>query len=290
MKIPLLETRQALQEMGSTGHHPVKFVCSDGNIWFCKYVLSAYGDHQTDLLYYELIGAALLRQLGIPTPEVAFVRIMPDSFTEDQIPNNARDMVPGVVAFGSKLVHLADVVDDLVVYRTATDFKKLKNPEDLIRIALFDLWVANMDRGKDLELLGKPGMHNFNLLTSPVKGGHQLVAIDHASILGDSLFLRDFRPGNIRTSTDDKLFTTRLFSSVCHHLGRDRCNAVLDEFFLTSMPGTRFDDLVSTLAQAQPYWEYPPDFDARLNDFLCNPDRLALVEQEARAFFNHPRP
>lgn len=289
MTIPLLETRQALQEMGSTGHHPVRFVCSDGNIWFCKYVLGEYGEYQTDLLYYELIGTTLLRQLGIPTPEVAFVRIMHDSFTKDQIPNNARDMVPGVVAFGSKQMP-GDIVDDLWVYQTTTDFKKFKNPEDLIRIALFDLWVANMDRGKDLEFLGKHGIHNFNLLTSPVKGGHQLVPIDHASILGNSIFLRDFRPNNIRTSTDDKLFHTRLFRSVCHHLGMDRCRSVLDEFFLTSLPGTRSYDLFSTLAQAKPHWEYPPDFDARLNDFLCNPERLALVEQEARAFFNHPRP
>lgn len=288
--IPLLETRLVLYETGSTGHHPVLFRCSDGNIWFCKYVLSGYGEFQTDLLYYELIGTTLLRQLGIPTPEVAFVRIKADSFTAEQIPHNAQDMVPGVVAFGSRQVPLADLVDDLLDYRTDSDFQKLRNPEDLIRIALFDLWVANQDRGKDLEFMGRPGLHNFNLLTAPVKGGQQFVAIDHASILGDSLFLRDFRPDNIRISTDGKLFETRLFHSVYHWLGRDRRNAVLDEFFLTSLPSTRPNDLFATLAQAQPHWEYPPGFDARLSDFLWNPERLALVEQEARAFFNHPKP
>jgi hypothetical protein len=288
--VPLLETRLVLYETGSTGHHPVLFRCSDGNIWFCKYVLSGYGEFQTDLLYYELIGTTLLRLLGIPTPDAAFVRITDNSCTADQIPNNANNMVPGVVAFGSKQVPLGDLVDDLLEYRTAADFRKLKNPEDLIRIALFDLWVANMDRGKDLEFIGRPGVHNFNLLMAPVKGGHQFLAIDHASILGNSLFLRDFRPDNIRTSTDNKLFTTSLFSSICHHLGATRCQAVLDEFFLTSLPSIRPNDLFATLAQAQPHWEYPPAFDARLTDFLWNAERLALVEQEARAFFNHPRP
>ncbi|MBP7449996.1 MAG: hypothetical protein KA817_08160 [Flavobacteriales bacterium] len=289
MKLPILETRQALREMGSTGHHPVQFVCSDENIWFCKYVLSDYGEHQTDLLYYELIGCTLLRQLGISTPAVALVKVMPDSFTPDQIPNNAKDMLPGVVAFGSKRM-FGDIVDDLFQYRTASELNKLTNPEDLIRIALFDLWVANMDRGKELEFLGKPGQHNYNLLTTPYRGGHRLVPIDHASILGNSLFLRDFSPDNIRISVDGKLFGTRLFQGVWHHLGATKRNQVLDEFFLTSVPSTSPDDLFATLDAARPYWPYPPDFDARLRDFLWNADRLARVEAEARTFFNHPKP
>ncbi len=289
MGIPLIETRQALKEEGTTGHHPVQFVCNDGNIWFCKYVLDVEDLHQTDLLYYELIGTTLLRQLGIATPDVAFVKVMPESFTPDQIPNNAKEMVPGVVAFGSKRM-FGDVVDDLVQYRTPSDFNKLKNPEVLLRIALFDLWVANMDRGKDLEFIGKPGQHNFNLLTSPVPGGHRLVPIDHASILGNSLFLRDFRPNNIHLSVDGKLFGTRLFQSVWHHLGTNMRNKVLDEFFLTSVPSTSPDDLFTTLDAARPHWPYPPDFAARLSDFLWNADRLARVEAEARTYFKHPKP
>jgi len=125
---------------------------------------------------------------------------------------------------------VARLVDDLVRYRTPSDFNKLKNPEDLIRIALFDLWVANMDRGKDLEFFGKPEQHNFNLLTTPVKGGHRLVPIDHASILGNSLFLRDFRPDNLRNSVDGKLFGTRLFQSVWHHHAEQGIGRILPNF------------------------------------------------------------
>jgi hypothetical protein len=289
MQVPLIETRQALQEESTTGHHPVQFVCSDGNIWFCKYVLSAYGDHQTDLLYYELIGSALLRQLGIATPDVAFVKVTPDSFTPEQIPHNAKDMVPGVVAFGSKRMP-GDIVDDLIQYRTNGEYRQLKNPEDLIRIALFDLWVANMDRGKELSFLGKPNQHNFNLLTSPEKGGHRLVPIDHASILGNSLFLRDFSPNNIRIDVDGKLFTTKLFKSVCDKLGTTKRDRVCDEFFLTSIPSTSPDDLFTTLDAARPYWPYPPGFDARIRDLLWNEDRLSRVETAVRTFFDHPRP
>lgn len=42
LTIPLIETRQAIKEMGSTGHHPVQFLCSDDRIWFCKYVLDEF--------------------------------------------------------------------------------------------------------------------------------------------------------------------------------------------------------------------------------------------------------
>ena len=284
--VPLLETRQAIKEMGSTGHHPVQFLCSDDNIWFCKYVLDVEDPFQTDLLYYELVGTALLRQLGLETPDVAFVQVTPDSFTEDQIPNNALHMRPGVVAFGSKRM-LGDVVDDLLYYRTASEFGKLKNPEDLIRIALFDLWVANMDRGK--ELWDRPGQHNYNLLQTPTQGGHRLIAIDHASILGDTLELRAFHPDNLRVSVDGMLFQTRLFGSVMQNLGAEARNKVLDDF-LTSVPSTSPDDLFATLDAARPHWPYPPGFDTRLRSFLWNPSRLARIEAEARSFFRHPAP
>jgi hypothetical protein len=286
LSIPLLETRQAIKEMGSTGHHPVQFLCNDDHIWFCKYVLDVEDPHQTDLLYYELIGTALLRQLGIDTPDVALVRITEGSFTPEQLPNNAKHMQPGVVAFGSKRM-LGDVVDDLLYYRTANEFSKLKNPEDLLRIALFDLWVANRDRGK--ELWDRPGQHNFNLLQTPMPGGHRLVPIDHASILGDTLELRAFHPSNLRLSVDGTLFQTRLCSSVMHHLGAEMRNRVLDDF-LTSVSRTSPDDLFATLHAARPHWEYPPGFDTRLSDFLWDPSRLARLEAEARNFFQHPAP
>lgn len=286
LPIPLLETRQAIKEMGSTGHHPVQFLCNDGHLWFCKYVLDVDDPHQTDLLYYELIGTNLLRQLGIATPEVAFVRITEGSFTPEQVPNNARHMVPGVVAFGSKRMP-GDVVDDLLYYRNSREFAQLKNPEDLVRIALFDVWVANRDRGK--ELWDRPGQHNYNLLQSPVPGGHRLVPIDHASILGDTLELRTFHPDNLRMSMDGTLLQTRLGSAVMHHLGAEARNRVLDEF-LTSLPSTSPDALFATLDAARPHWPYPPAFHTRLNDFLWSPARLARFEAEARTFFQHPAP
>lgn len=286
MHIPLLESRQAIREMGSTGHHPVQFLCSDDHIWFCKYVLDTEDPHQTDLLYYELIGTTLLRQLGIPTPDVAFVRITKGSFTPEQVPNNAKHLQPGVVAFGSKRM-LGDVVDDLQSYRTAKEFSKLKNPKDLIRIALFDLWVANMDRGK--ELWDRPGQHNFNLLQVPAPGGHRLVPIDHASILGDTLEIRAFAPNNLRVSVDGKLFQTKLFRSVMLNLGAEQCGEILDSF-LSSMRDTDPDVLLRVLAPARPHWPYPPGFDTRLKAFLWDADRLGRIEAEARNFFQHPAP
>ncbi|MBK7617712.1 MAG: hypothetical protein IPJ10_00015 [Flavobacteriales bacterium] len=67
-------------------------------------------------------------------------------------------------------------------------------------------------------------------------------------------------------------------------------NKVLDEFFLTSVPSTSPDDLFATLDAARPHWPYPPDFAARLSDFLWNADRLARVEAEARTYLKHPKP
>lgn len=277
--IPLARTRECIEELRTDGHAPVKFLCDDGRLYYCKYRKKLTPEEELDCLYYELVGNELLKQLELPQPEVAFVEVVQGSFNRRDLEQNRTHLRPGVVAFGSQ--HLpGNLVNDFTRYPRSQALK-LVRPEDLIRIALFDLWVENVDRGRPVE-----GGHNFNLLSVPSEGGHLLVPIDHAFILGGQQGLRTFQPAHPRPSVENKLFRTALFHDVMAHLGTDRRAAAVNRFFQTLLPGTSPHALRSTLDAARPYWPYPPNFDARLTAFLWDPERLALIEQVARSYFH----
>lgn len=259
----------------------MRFACDDGHVYYCKYRMDTGDATELDFLWYELVGHVLLRLMGLPTPDAAFVVISEGSFTPQLAPNNAAHMRPGVVAFGSK--HMpGDPVNAFWRYPTKPSFRRLVDAEALIGIALFDLWVANTDRGKPL--WDEPGF-NFNLLRAPVGARHRLVAMDHAFILGGELFLGSFNPAEHPPRVDGKLFRTPLFLDVMGHLGATMRNRTLNQY-LTSLPKTKPDALRQPLEAARAHWPYPPAFVDRVIDFLWDPARLRLLDQEAHSYFN----
>jgi hypothetical protein len=59
--IPVVSTRDCIEELTTDGHAPVKFICDDGNLYYCKYRKKLRPAEELDLLYYELVGWELLR-------------------------------------------------------------------------------------------------------------------------------------------------------------------------------------------------------------------------------------
>ncbi|MGB0929973.1 MAG: HipA family kinase [Chitinophagales bacterium] len=142
--IPKKQTAFLVEEIPTDGHSPLKFVCTDGEIYFCKYRVSAKMV-EIDCLVYEVICSILLRELGIPTPEIAFVEVMKDSYDKGSLDRNRLYTKPGITCFGSKELANAQLVTELDKISREEDFEAYRNPQDLIRIAIFDLWVGNTD-------------------------------------------------------------------------------------------------------------------------------------------------
>ncbi|GAB4479940.1 MAG: hypothetical protein OHK0057_32790 [Thermoflexibacter sp.] len=89
---------------------------------------------------------------------------------------NKRYTKPNIIAFSSKEIPNSHLITDFEVIEKEQDFHKIINPLDLIKIAIFDLWVDNNDRGKALKIWG----YNYNLLFAPFLGKQQIFAFDHA--------------------------------------------------------------------------------------------------------------
>ena len=94
-----------LGEISTDGHSPMKFICNDGNVYYCKYRVS-HKTEELDCLIYEVICHNLLKFLGIPTPDIALVELLDGTFSSKELTRNKNFAKPGVICFGSKEIKI----------------------------------------------------------------------------------------------------------------------------------------------------------------------------------------
>ncbi len=102
-------TLTLIEEVPTDGHSPMKFLCDDGNLYYCKHRIRA-NSAELDFLAYEVVSHALLRALSRPTPDIALVQVRAGSYRSDQLRANRRFVKPGVLCFGSRALPNADLV------------------------------------------------------------------------------------------------------------------------------------------------------------------------------------
>ncbi len=271
MDIPTLRTQACIREMETDGHAPLVFQCDNGQVYFCKYRKRGSKAEETDCLTYELVAHFLLRRLEIPTPDVAFVRVMPDSFSPDRIKQNFPWFCEGITCFGSKIVPKARDVSPVEIIKSRRDFHTLANPLDLIKIALFDAWVGNADRGKSFD-----GGYNFNLLLADTNGKQQYVAFDHAFIFGGINELRIFNP-RFDPPAENLVFC-KYFRSVVRYVRYDERINIIRESFALFRAGSWRELISNVVAQCAEIWPLPSALDKRMHVYLGDAVRLAQLE------------
>ncbi len=153
-----------------------------------------------------MICTALLQHLQIPTPEQALVIISEHSYAKGQIIISKRYIKPGIIGLGSKEIVNADMVKEIESVNNRKQFNRLLNPDDLIRIAVFDLWVDNVDRHSE----------NYNLLTKLEDNKLRFYAIDHAFCFGGLNGMNTFNERST-VSTYKKLIVSQYFRSIAKH-------------------------------------------------------------------------
>ncbi|WP_028525769.1 HipA family kinase [Runella limosa] len=255
-----------IEEIPTDGHSPMKFLCDDGQIYFCKYMLSAKKE-ELDCLIYEVVCHFLLKSLLLPTPNIAFIELIEGVFYEKDIPRNRKYAKPSVICFGSQEVKNANLVSGLELVTDAHSLQTLYNPYDLIRIAIFDLWVDNTDRGKN---------SNYNLLVSPHENKLKIWAFDHAFTFDGLESLRIFNP-KFQPSLYNKLFTTSYFLSIVSHLDPELCHEVALKFIENLEKSVGIID--SIFEQIPQKWQVYPSLKLKIHNFLLDSQRLAIIKE-----------
>ena len=190
-----LDSIKTVDRRYHTGEEPVLVECSDRNAYVCKY--SRYSGSASKLVC-ELVGSMLARTWALNTPDLAIISVLPQ-----HTPSDISASYFQLPSFGSKLMR--NVIDI-----TPTTISQLPQSErlckQLLRIALFDMWVANEDRNAN----------NANLMYDVLSDN--LIAIDFGCIFNTATL--DY-PLSQLTETDS-ILTSDLFRHISANISKQR--------------------------------------------------------------------
>ena len=201
MAIQTLYSAKQIEQQFHTGEEPVMVMCSDINIYVCKYMRSSATAYK---LACEFIGTNLAKAWRLNTPDMAVVYIRPAHW--DGI-NVSHSLSAPSIGF-----RWLDGVVDITPFTYAKVPAKTETLAQLMKIALFDFWVANEDRNAN----------NANLMYDVTHG--KLVSIDYGCIFNTATFEY---PISQLTSTDTILWSD-LFRHLQQSADRQTCLAIAD--------------------------------------------------------------
>ena len=164
MKIPEYHSIKSIKKQYNTGEEPVLVKCSDLNEYICKYMRSSATPYK---LVCEIIGAVLASEWELRIPKFALIQILPEHWTPFRTINLSAP------AFGSQVqksvIDVTSSWNDSILISTSLQ-------QQILKISLFDIWVANEDRN----------WNNANLMYDTKSNA--LIVIDHGCILNTATF------------------------------------------------------------------------------------------------------
>lgn len=263
-----VETKILIEELETDGHSPMKFICSDGAVYYVKYRSGKSLDkNEINCLVFEMICTALLKRLQIPVPNQALVTINPNSFVPGQLITNKKYVKDGVIAWGSEEIPQTDLIKEIEQIYRKKEFNKLGNPEDLIRIAIFDMWVDNADRHSG----------NYNLLLSMEDGKLKIITIDHAFTFGGLRGMNIFNATSAPTSYK-KLIESQYFRSAVKHFNRSQRLEIASQF-VSLLSDLDIENLINDVfVQIPTEWNINTTLEQRVIDFLQSNQRIKTLE------------
>ena len=193
MPLPILYSAKRIERQLNTGEQPVLVTCSDVNTYVCKYMRSSAAAYK---LVCELIGAKMAKAWQLNTPDVALVKIKPSHWEGISLSHS--------VSASSLGARWLDGVIDITPSTYAQVPANIDTLYQLIKIALFDFWIANEDRNAN----------NANLMFDVVND--LFVSIDYGCIFNTATFEY---PLSQLTSTDT-ILCSDLFAHLTQHIER----------------------------------------------------------------------
>lgn len=258
-----------IQEVDTDGHSPLLIITED----FKKYLIKSTRDLKPS--YYiinEFLCSYLLQIWKIPTPEFASIKLDPilllgGSYSEFHKPHFYNN-----ITFGSKWLEDGLEMEEYIRVQNKVVLRKFKNPLDLIRIGLFDIWVENTDR--------KPT--NNNILFSAVENHLIINAIDHAFTF-DSVKYSDLNVNFINNTYNENILETSLAKDIVSLKKKEPdkgewIDNLKENFYLcTNNCKQNFDTIVRYIPAEL---GFDRDLSRFIQDFLFNEERNKIVFSE----------
>lgn len=141
----MILTQQSLfrsEHMFTTGDNPILVTCTDMSDWVCK-----HGRLSSSILFSEVIGSTFAQLWDLRTPEISFVNVLHEHLPKEYL-NVVQPAFFNKPCFGSLYINDSQVVDKTLLpsFRNPIFRSRVANKTDLLKIALFDIWIGNEDR------------------------------------------------------------------------------------------------------------------------------------------------
>jgi len=160
-----IHTTTDIFDIKETNNNPVLAVCSDINTYVIKH---NRGRKPCNKLAAELLSAYFLKLWKIPTPKVSLVDVKYEHMKE-KVSNFCQPAYFHIPCFGSQHLQYGMEFNSFLENIAVYERKKFVNKTDFLKIAIFDIWMANDDRTQN----------NPNLLINPEEDGYFVYAFDH---------------------------------------------------------------------------------------------------------------
>lgn len=212
----VLYTIEEAHKVFDTANKPLLVTCTDFRDWVCKY------DRSTFNLFNELVATEFAKLWGIKVPETAFIKVKPTHIPSERFPSLQRSWFEKE-CFGSLYLENSKEIElsMLPLFQERSFISKLADREDFLKIALFDIWMANEDRHH----------HHFNLLLhiSPERLNF-FYAIDHGSIFNTS----SWEYGLTLLTEDESIIRSELAKILFHSYRKlpEVVNNLIENFYL----------------------------------------------------------
>ncbi|WP_159523705.1 HipA family kinase [Sunxiuqinia indica] len=150
----------------TSGSQPALILCDDINFYVCKYNRQPGG--KATKLFHELLAGHFAKLWELAVPDFKLVHVSPEHIGGYQQLQPAFFSVP---CFGSQFNSRLSEVDEFYGDANLSMRKRFGYRHEFLKIALFDIWLANEDRN----------FNNYNLLID-IENQNRFVPIDHDAI------------------------------------------------------------------------------------------------------------
>ena len=158
----------------NTNSIPLQVLCDDNEIYIIKTMFKKHPPIED--LINEILSNYFFQCWNIPVPEQALV-LFDDILIEQYLLDNNSISKKYIdfkfdnhYFYGSKfLPNTTEFEQYNITLKNKHDYNKYQNPIDLIKIGIFDKWIANMDRSID----------NPNILIDSSEAKYRLIPIDN---------------------------------------------------------------------------------------------------------------
>ncbi|SHG81897.1 hypothetical protein SAMN05444372_11075 [Flavobacterium micromati] len=267
--IAKVTTELLLEETKTSGHSPLKFICNDGYLYYCKYLVD-FDPNEINCLAYEIVSHYLLKVLNIPTPDIALVKISEGTLDKSKIIKNRRLCV-NHICFGSKGIDPSEELTEFETCSSKRDYNRILNQEDVVKIALFDLWINNVDRGRFIN----PGF-NYNLLTVRSGNKRKILAFDHAFVFGGVEQIGVFN-SKMPFINQDKFHDSDFYKSFISYMDEEEIIKIVENF-IPLLKISHKEVIDAAIYQLPDIWKLTPNLANRIQEYLFCEERIEKVK------------